>query len=67
MKKFKSSDLSHKRAEVMKAAEEYGAVIQEQRTNGEVKREFVLITKEAFVVIDDGFNGEEPRVYPENF
>lgn len=42
MKKFNSSDLSHKRTEVMTAARNGGAIIQTKRSNGEVMEEFVL-------------------------
>lgn len=45
MKIFKASSLSHNRSEVMKAAREEGAIIQECRTNGEVIQEYVLIKK----------------------
>ncbi|MCP4265052.1 MAG: hypothetical protein GY777_05665 [Candidatus Brocadiaceae bacterium] len=46
MKKYKSSDLTHKRAEVMREAENSGVIIQECRTNGEVVQELVLAGKE---------------------
>ena len=46
MKTFKSSDLTHKRAEVMREAEKNGVIIQECRTNGEVVKEFVIVTRE---------------------
>jgi len=36
MKTYKSSDLTHKRAEVLKAAREDGVIIEERRSNGEV-------------------------------
>ena len=42
MKKFNSSALTHKRAEVMKAARDGGAVIQLKETNGDIREEFVL-------------------------
>ena len=45
MKTYKSSDLTHKRAEVMREAEKDGVIIQERRTNGEVVNEFVLTKK----------------------
>ena len=44
MKTYKSSDLTHNRAEVMREAELNGVIIQERRTNGEVVKEFVLVT-----------------------
>jgi len=45
-----------------------GAHIRELKTNGDVKREFILITKEEFIDMDIGFDSNnEPRVYPEEF
>ena len=68
MKKFQSSDLTHKRSDVMRAAEEHGAVIQLKRTNGEVSKEFVLMTKEEFIKFDLGSDDNcEPRVYKDDF
>ena len=49
MKIYKSSDLTHKRAEVMREAEKNGVVIQELRTNGEVVKEFVLLERESYI------------------
>lgn len=43
MKTYKSSDLTHKRAEVLKEARLNGVVIQQLETNGEVRCEFLLI------------------------
>lgn len=45
MKKYKSSDLTHKRAEVLKEAKLNGIIIQQLETNGQVRCEFLLITK----------------------
>lgn len=42
MKKFKSSDLTHKRAEVLKEAKANGVIIQECNTNGDVRCEYVI-------------------------
>ena len=42
MKTFKSSDLTHKRAEVLKAAREEGVIIEERRSNGEVIERYEL-------------------------
>ncbi len=42
MKTYKSSDLVHKRAEVMQEAEKGGVIIQRCNTNGDVVREFVM-------------------------
>jgi len=44
MKKYKSSDLTHKRAEVLKEAELNGVIIQQLETNGKVRKEFVLVS-----------------------
>mgnify|MGYP003661672895 CR=1 FL=1 len=46
MKTYKSSDLTHKRAEVLKAARENGVIIEERRSNGEVINEFFLVERE---------------------
>jgi hypothetical protein len=46
MKKYKSSDLTHKRAEVLKEAKTNGVIIQERNTNGDVRCEYVIITRE---------------------
>ncbi len=43
MKKYKSSELTHKRAEVLKEAKANGVIIQECNTNGEVRCEYVII------------------------
>ena len=45
MKTYKSSDLTHKRAEVLKEAKANGVVIQECNTNGDVRCEYVLTQK----------------------
>ena len=42
MKTYKSSDLTHKRAAVLKAAREEGVIIEERRSNGEVINEYTL-------------------------
>ena len=44
MKTYKSSDLTHKRAEVLKEAKANGVIIQECNTNGDVRQEFVLLS-----------------------
>ncbi len=54
MKTYKSRDLTHKRAEVMREAEKNGVIIQECRTNGDVRQEFVVMTREmAFSLVDN--------------
>ncbi len=45
MKRYKSSDLTHKRAEVLREAEYNGVIIQQRRTNGEIASEMVVISK----------------------
>lgn len=45
MKKFKSSDLTHNRAEVLKEARENGCIIEERNTNGDVRSEYIIIKK----------------------
>ena len=42
MKTYKSSDLTRKRAEVLKEALKHGVIIQECNTNGDVRQEYVL-------------------------
>ena len=45
MKTYKSSDLTHKRAEVLKEAKKGAVIIEKQLTNGDVDLEFVLLLK----------------------
>lgn len=45
MKKYKSSDLTHKRAEVLKEAKANGVIIEKRNTNGEVDVEYLLVLK----------------------
>lgn len=47
MKRYKASDLSHKRAEVIKEAKANGVVIECRNTNGEVVNELLLIKNES--------------------
>ncbi len=54
MKTYKSSDLTHKRAEVFKAAREEGVIIQALRSNGDLIEEFFLVTREACEVLRVG-------------
>jgi hypothetical protein len=51
MKTYKSSDLTHKRAEVLEEAEANGVIIQQLKTNGTVVKEFYLMTKETIEVV----------------
>ena len=53
MKTFKSSDLTHKRAEVLKEAKANGVIIQECNTNGDVRCELVLCTKDKYMGINE--------------
>ena len=65
MKAFKASDLSHKRSDVMKAAREGGAIIQECRTNGEVVQEYVLTVNSPVGDLSDGrvnIGGKGPQI-----
>ena len=55
MKTYKSSDLTHKRSEVLREAELNGVIIQQCRTNGEVISELVLVGKGEYM----GINGYE--------
>lgn len=55
MKTYKSSDLTHKRAEVLKEAKINGVIIQECNTNGEVRQEYLLIN------IDE-YESNEPKL-----
>ena len=48
MKTYKSSDLTHKRSEVLKEAKARGVIIQECNTNGEVRFEYVITSKELY-------------------
>ena len=52
MKTYKSSTLTHHRAEVMREAENNSVIIQECRTNGEVIKEFVIVAKACFDEMD---------------
>ncbi len=45
MKTYKSSDLTHKRAEVLTEAAKDGVIIQQLETNGKVRHEFALFNK----------------------
>jgi hypothetical protein len=49
MKTYKSSDLTHKRAEVLKEAKLNGVIIEERNTNGEVRQDYVMITGDNFI------------------
>ena len=53
MKTYKSSDLTHKRAEVLKEAKANGVIIQQLETNGVVRQEFVLLRKDMYEFVYD--------------
>ena len=53
MKTYKSSDLTHKRAEVLKEAKASGVIIQQLETNGEVREEFVLMRSSMYDFVHD--------------
>lgn len=53
MKTYKSSDLTNKRAEVLREAEKNGVIIQQCRTNGDVISELVMVSREVmFETVD---------------
>jgi hypothetical protein len=54
MKTYKSSDLTHKRAEVLKEARANGVIIEERNTNGDVRQDYVLITGDNFIKLQPG-------------
>ena len=54
MKTFKSSELTNKRAEVLREAEKNGVIIQQCRTNGDVISELVLIPADAYKEMTEG-------------
>ena len=45
MKRYKSSDLTNKRAEVIKEARDKGVIIECRNTNGEVVDELIIMAK----------------------
>jgi len=51
MKTYNSSDLNSKRSEILEEAAKNGVVIQEKKTNGEVRREFAIISSDDSVEI----------------
>ena len=66
MKIYKSSDLTHKRAEVLKEAKANGVIIQQLETNGVIREEFYLMTKETIEVVmksDPEFPFDNERHY----
>jgi hypothetical protein len=54
MKTYKSSDLTHKRAEVLKEAKANGVIIQECNTNGDVRCEYVILPAESYKELTEG-------------
>ena len=66
MKAYKSSDLTHKRAEVLKEAKANGVIIQQLETNGVIREEFYLMTKETIEAVmksDPEFPFDNERYY----
>ena len=59
MKTYKSSDLTHKRAEVFAEARESGVIIQECNTNGDVRCEYVILPVDSEGCVEVGDN----RIY----
>lgn len=57
MKTYKSSDLTHKRAEVLRAAREEGVIIEERRSNGEVVETYKLAIHKQVNNADDIMRG----------
>ena len=55
MKTYKSSDLTHKRSEVLREARANGVIIEERNTNGDVRQEFIIypIDNGSRVIVDD--------------
>lgn len=59
MKRYKASDLTHKRAEVIKEAKSNGVIIECRNTNGSVESELVLMSlKKMKGEEDEKFNGK---------
>lgn len=54
MKRFKASDLTHNRAEVMKEAKVNGVIIECRNTNGEVVDELVMVKASDMKQLTDG-------------
>jgi len=46
MKTYNSSELNNKRSEILEEAAKNGVVIQEKKTNGEVRREFAVVPRD---------------------
>ena len=67
MKIYKSSDLTHKRAEVLKEAAINGVIIQERNTNGDVRRQFVLISDDKVGGIPEVDSGKLDKIFIHNY
>jgi hypothetical protein len=59
MKTYNSSDLNNKRSEILEEAASNGVVIQEKKTNGEIRREFLIISNNG-QAIHDLYESHEP-------
>lgn len=54
MNKYNLSALSKKgRADIFNEAEKDGVIIQDCNTNGDVRREFILVTKDKYMGINN--------------
>ena len=53
MKKFNAGDLSKKPKQVFDAARAEGAIIQHKDRQGDVVEEFVVVTKDKYMGIND--------------
>lgn len=53
MKTYNSSDLNNKRSEILEEAAKNGVVIQEKKTNGEVRRGFLICLHDPINLEDD--------------
>ena len=60
MKTYKASDLTHKRAEVMREAELNGVLIEERRSNGEVINRFIIRKYSAWDLYDRELSLTDP-------
>lgn len=70
MKRYKSSDLTQRRSEVIKEAKENGVIIECRNTNGEVEQELFLISNKHLEMVKiedkDGYIHRSQRFVPVN-
>ncbi len=62
MKTYKSSDLTHKRAEVLTEAKVNGVIIQQLETNGNIRQEFVLTKMEHYMELQSAILGHHDYI-----